>query len=857
MQELHSYLCAVFNFLYKEGDVIEFRALKVQGGGTVSGYFNNASDFANAALAINGHASIYATLNPVNPELMARASNKLERFARTSSTDVDVIKRNWLLLDFDPVRPSGICSTDDEHKNALDVALRCRTWMWEQHGIHSAYMDSGNGAHLLIPIDMPNDDASRDLIKRFLEAISDVFDDDLVKTDKSIFNASRITKFYGTVAVKGDNVPARPWRYSQWLDDCQVEGVVPTHLIEKIAALLPTAPNNRVSYARRQSEFDMESFLKDRGIEYHDGIKYHDGYKWQLDECPFNSEHKYPDAAVFVVNGVPGFRCLHNSCYGLGWSQFRDHVAAEDEQELDISGFVELRDPLPGPGRPIRVEEVANQELFNDGPVINNEELVHSPPVTPPQDEPPPVIVVNEQQTIHRDPRHIILTDRHNAEHLVLMSQNNLRWMPHSGKWLEWNGLRWETKETHQVYRYVNMTLDALAQEISVIADEAVRRTQLTRLLSFNSKASHSNMLELAKQYCSIRSDVLDRDIYLMNVNNGTLDLRTGELLAPSRDNFMTKLAPVTWRGLDENPEYWKSHLGYFLPEPGLVGFLQRWCGYCLTGETRERKMVIMYGAGSNGKSIICETQSAIMGDYSMNAPSEMLMARGTEGVSNDLARLQGARSVHMSETDQGRRLAEAKVKEWTGKDTVTARFLHQEFFSYRPEFKMTLRTNHRPTIIANDHGIWDRIMLLPFDVRVPEEFKLPHDRIEAAMRAEHPAILAWMVRGCIEWYNEGLKLPGEIIAASNRYRDDMDTIGQFVRDACVTGEARYCDAALLWAAYKVWCEENGEASKQQKIFLTNMQERGYLYEQLAGGVRKWIGLDVKIEYRTGAGLVR
>jgi putative DNA primase/helicase len=375
--------------------------------------------------------------------------------------------------------------------------------------------------------------------------------------------------------------------------------------------------------------------------------------------------------------------------------------------------------------------------------------------------------------------------------------------------------------------------------------------------MTFQSAASHKNMMQLSKQYCSIETSALDRDIYLMNVLNGTLDLRSGSLVPPRRENFMTRLAPVVWQGLEAQCEYWHSHINYFLREPGLVGFLQRWFGYCLTGETRERKMMIMYGTGSNGKSIICEAQAEIMGDYSMNAQSEMLLASSGDSIPNDIARLQSVRSVHMSETDQGKRMAEAKVKELTGKDTVTARFLHQEFFSFKPEFKMILRTNHRPTIVSNDNGIWDRIMLIPFDIRIPDQHRRPHDQIEASLRQEYSGILAWMVRGCIEWYSEGLKIPNEVHAASKQYRDDMDSIGQFIGESCVVDETTTCDGEVLWEAYKKWCGSNGEKFKQQKLFAINIKERGYNQEMYEDGRRLWFGIDVRKVFKNGSVLMK
>jgi putative DNA primase/helicase len=268
--------------------------------------------------------------------------------------------------------------------------------------------------------------------------------------------------------------------------------------------------------------------------------------------------------------------------------------------------------------------------------------------------------------------------------------------------------------------------------------------------------ASLRAMVDLARSEPGIHvsPDDLDRDPWRLNVLNGTLDLRTGELEPQDPDDLITKLAPVEY-----DPEAkcvtWLGFLDRIMDgNQDLIDFLQRAAGYSLTGETTERVLFVLHGVGRNGKTTLLESLQAVLGEYAKVMAAEMLMARKNDGgIPNDVAALKGARLVTASEAEEGTRLGEAKVKQLTGGDTITARFLYGEFFSFRSEFKIWLATNHKPDVRGTDKAIWDRLPVVPFSVRIPDEevdARLPQKLLDAV--AWHPRVGGSGMPGLAAW---------------------------------------------------------------------------------------------------------
>jgi len=351
-------------------------------------------------------------------------------------------------------------------------------------------------------------------------------------------------------------------------------------------------------------------------------------------------------------------------------------------------------------------------------------------------------------------------------------------------------------------------------------------------------------MVELAKPEIPASPEELDADPWLLNCESGTIDLRTEELREHRREDLITKMAPVEYYPAAAAPT-WEAFLERVLPGEKLRRFVQQAAGYSATGSTSEQCMFIHHGPGANGKSTYQETISAALGDYAMPTPTETLLVKRPGGVPNDVARLKGARYVTASETEEGRRLAESLVKDLTGQDTISARFMWAEWFDFKPTHALHLSTNHKPEIRGTDAAIWRRIRLIPWAVTIPpaeQDRKLPEK-----LRDELPGILAWIVRGCSAWQREGLEAPEEVRQATRAYRAEMDVLAAFLADCCLRDEDETAFAGELWGAWKRWCEETGEQIGTQKRFGGRLAERGFLNHRDGRTGRKvWSGLSLR-----------
>jgi len=282
-------------------------------------------------------------------------------------------------------------------------------------------------------------------------------------------------------------------------------------------------------------------------------------------------------------------------------------------------------------------------------------------------------------------------------------------------------------------------------------------------------------MLEIAQSLkrFAVKADAFDQNPMLLNVLNGTFELKTGELRPHDQRDRITKICPVEYRE-DALCPTWLAFLDrIFNGNADLIGFVQRAIGYSLTGSTQEQCFLLLWGEGSNGKSTMLELLRDVLGDYADNASTDALMVSSGRGTENDIAKLKGARLVTASESGEGRRLDEERVKRLTGGDTISARFLYREWFEYRPQFKLWLAVNNRPEVRGTDHAIWRRVRLIPFEVVIPDDDQ--DKELPAKLRAEAPGILRWAVEGCLAWQKEKLNPPKAITSATTEYRSEQN----------------------------------------------------------------------------------
>jgi AAA domain len=319
---------------------------------------------------------VYVALNPTVPSLLARCANRVKPRAATTTSDKDILQRRWMLVDCDPVRPSEISSTDVEHEAALERARDIRMVLREEKGWPTPLLaDSGNGGHLLYAVDLPNDDAATALVKAVLTALATRFDNAVVKIDQAVFNAARIVKCYGTVAGKGDDIPERPHRLSRIIDaPAQVEAVSRELLEELVTrwleAQMPQAISTPESSDSR-SRFDIDAFIA-KHLSAREPVAHEGGRKWVMESCPFNPEHKAPDAAVFErPNGSLAFKCFHNSCAGMAWKDVREKFEPRQNRQEKKQGAARSASPRLQPPKLLNYGELKGIETPMQRPLFD------------------------------------------------------------------------------------------------------------------------------------------------------------------------------------------------------------------------------------------------------------------------------------------------------------------------------------------------------------------------------------------------------------------------------------------------------------------------------------------------------
>ena len=429
-----------------------------------------------------------------------------------------------------------------------------------------------------------------------------------------------------------------------------------------------------------------------------------------------------------------------------------------------------------------------------------------------------------------------LTTDQANAGRIVRTFGKHLIVM--AGQWFAWSGKRWE-RDDSEVYRCGCMLSKLIHEEADAwrnkkTADEEEMKINLAVAEALKKWASRSEMkasieaaLGLAKKLLAVPDDALDRDPWLLNCLNGTVDLRTGTIKAHDPADYITKLVPLAY---DPNARSsaWETVVARVTLEEGittrpLARFLQRWFGYCATGSTREQCFVVHYGQGSNGKSTILDTVAEVLGDYAATAAPGLLVGGGKDRHPTEVADIFGRRMVTAHETGEGGALKEDVVKQLTGGDKVKARFMRADFFEFDPTHKLQLLTNHKPQIRGQDNGIWRRVLLMPYMARfaVVEEVVAGRAHyvrdtgIAERLKAELQGVLTWIVEGAKAWAQEGLQPPDAVLAASRDYQTEQDRVGQFLAECCeMDPTAREPLAGGfgdgVYGAYKAWTAENG-----------------------------------------------
>lgn len=424
-----------------------------------------------------------------------------------------------------------------------------------------------------------------------------------------------------------------------------------------------------------------------------------------------------------------------------------------------------------------------------------------------------------------------IVTEDSAAQEFVDLHGESLRYCHTRAAWFHWDGVRWKQDGTGRAFDYARK----LARRLSKDQDE--KKRYITNKTNF---AAGVERFSKHDQLVAVTSEYWDRDPWLLGTPGGTVNLRTGALQPSSPENGITKTTAVT-PSADGCPR-WLAFLSEATNhDPALIRFLQQWCGYCLTGETSEHALLFVYGTGGNGKSVYLNTASWIMKDYAAISAMETFTASNNDKHPTDLAMLCGARVVTASETEAGRAWAEARIKQMTGGDPITARFMRQDFFTYVPQFKLTIIGNHKPTLSNVDEAARRRFNIVPFIHKPPS----PDRQLPEKLMAEAPAILQWMIEGCLDWQKNGLIRPNCVIEATEEYFSDQEVFPRWLEEECITGGTVSEASSVLYRAWSEYARSVGAKPGTQADFKEGMRKAGFAYRK-RNNVREFSGVALK-----------
>jgi putative DNA primase/helicase len=393
----------------------------------------------------------------------------------------------------------------------------------------------------------------------------------------------------------------------------------------------------------------------------------------------------------------------------------------------------------------------------------------------------------------------------------------DLRFVAAWGKWFCWDGACWRPDDTLYVYdRARHVCREAAAKcEGSDNAKAAIASAKTVAAVERFARADRRIAATI---------DQWDRDPWLLSTPTGVVDLRTGAMRPHCAVDYMTKITAVAPEG--ECPRFTAFLDRITGGDRELIAYLQRAFGYALTGLTREHALFFAFGTGANGKSVLLSSVAGILAEYHRTAPIETFTASNTDRHPTDLASLRGARLVTATETEEGRRWAESRIKQLTAGDMIAARFMRQDLFEYRPAFKLVIAGNHKPSLRSVDEAIRRRFHLVPFAVTIPADER--DGDLTEKLKAEWPGILAWLIEGCLEWQVEGLRPPKAVVDATAAYLDAEDAVAAWLDERCDRVASDWASLSALYVSWSDWAAKAGEIAGSQKGLGEKLKTRGF-----------------------------
>lgn len=441
---------------------------------------------------------------------------------------------------------------------------------------------------------------------------------------------------------------------------------------------------------------------------------------------------------------------------------------------------------------------------------------------------------------------HQHLTEMGNAKRLIQRHGQDFRYVASWKTWMLWNGKYWNRDQTGEIYRRAIETVQSIRVEAQGLTDTAQCKAQEAWGKKSESLHNIQAMVRLAQRDAKVVAtpEQFDRDPMSLNVLNGTINLRTGDLRAHCQSDLHSKLVQVDYDPEAKAPRFIAFLKEIFNNDRQLINYLQRAVGYSITGNVGEQVLFFLYGRGANGKTTLLNLLLDLLGPYAVTAASHLVVRRKGDSHPTGLSDLEGKRLAVCTEVAEGSRMDEVLMKRLAGGDRLTARRMRQDYHEFRPSHKLWFGANHQPIVMGTDHAIWRRIHLVPCTVTIPDEHQ---DRsLAKQLQNELPGVLAWAVRGCRKWQQKGLMPPAVVRNATKSYRDSMDVFGEWLHDHCIPKSDARTPTIDLFDDYHDWATRSGYRPLTKAMFGRKLGERGYKAAKGGNGARLHIGIRLR-----------
>lgn len=444
------------------------------------------------------------------------------------------------------------------------------------------------------------------------------------------------------------------------------------------------------------------------------------------------------------------------------------------------------------------------------------------------------------------------LSDTGNSQYFVALYGNEIRYTSEGKTWWVWNGTCWQKDHTSQVERYVKEFVNVLIKD-ALQEEDSDKKARLMKHATHTQHAQRiAAVISLARseEAVAIRPEVFDRDPWLINCQNGIVNLKTGELREHDRAALMTKKVTARYDRQAKCPRF-DAFLDRVLPDEDLRAYVLRALGSCLVGEQRDQVVFMPFGTGKNGKSVLMALMSSLLDGYCKTAPRSTFIANKNDGgAGNDIASIIGARFVFATESGEAKPLNEEQIKQLTGGDKVSARMLYQDFTEYKPGFKLWFAVNHRPVIKSVGFAMWRRIHLVPFIVTISDEEQIHRDVMDRELMEEADGVFTRLVRACLQWQKDGLNPPAAVTEAVKEYQAEEDPLSEFMEVCAIVRDGQVWSKSAAYNAYRSFAETAGERALSKKMFGVKLVDKGFASFRGTAGVRSWAGIGPSSDAR-------